>query len=70
VLIITWIVVSRLTHTAAIASVIVVTALPVGVWAVGRHLWEVPATVGICALVLVRHAGNLRRLATGAESRL
>jgi len=48
----------------------VVTALPVGVWAVGRHLWEVPATVGICALVLVRHAGNLRRLAAGAESRL
>lgn len=70
VLIITWIVVSRLTHTAAVASVIVVTALPVGVWTMGRRLWEVPATVGICALVLARHTGNIRRLAAGAESRL
>ena len=70
VLIIVWVVVSRLTRTAAVASLIVVVALPVGVWVMGRELWEVPATVGICALVLVRHVGNITRLVAGAEARL
>ena len=70
VLIIAWVVVSRLTRTAAVASLIVVVALPVGVWVMGRELWEVPATVGICALVLVRHTGNITRLVAGAEARL
>ena len=36
----------------------------------GRELWEVPATIGICALVLVRHMGNITRLMAGAEARL
>ena len=42
-------------------------ALPVAVAATGRGLDEVLVAAGICALVLVRHVANIRRLVAGEE---
>ena len=42
-------------------------ALPVAVAVTGRGLEEVLVAAGICALVLVRHVANIRRLVAGEE---
>ncbi len=62
-----WWVISRLTKKASLASIIVVALLPVGVGIVRGEAWEVLATAGICALVMIRHVGNIRRLVTRRE---
>ena len=43
ILVPTWVVISKATKTAALASLIVLCAIPVGVWVTGRKLWEIPA---------------------------
>jgi glycerol-3-phosphate acyltransferase PlsY len=70
VLILIWLVVSRLTRMAALASILAVAALPVGVALMGREPWEVPATIALCGLVMVRHLGNIKRIVTRRENRL
>ncbi len=62
-----WFVISRLSKKASLASIIIVSLLPVGVGIVRREAWEVLATAGICALVMIRHVGNIRRLVTRRE---
>jgi len=69
-LILIWLVVSRLTKVAAQASILAVSALPIGVAIVGREPWEVPATIALCALVMVRHLGNMKRMVTRRENRI
>jgi glycerol-3-phosphate acyltransferase PlsY len=69
-LILIWLVVSRLTRMAALASILAVAALPVGVALMGREPWEVPATIALCGLVMVRHLGNIKRIVTRRENRL
>lgn len=65
-----WFVVSRLTKKASLASIVIVTLMPVGVWIVRRELWEVVATIALAALVMVRHGGNIKRLVTRREHAL
>jgi glycerol-3-phosphate acyltransferase PlsY len=57
-----WLVVSRLTGKAAVASIAAVVATAIGVAIAGTPAWEIAATAGLCALLVVRHAGNIRRL--------
>lgn len=57
-----WLVVSRLTKKASVASIVIVALLPVGVGIAQRDAWEVIATIGLCMLVMARHLGNIRRL--------
>lgn len=57
-----WIVVSRLTGKAAIASIAAVIAAPIGLALKDAPPWEFAATVGLCSLLVVRHAGNIKRL--------
>ena len=45
-------------------------ALPVGVALMGREPWEVPATIALCGLVMIRHLGNIKRIVTRRENRL
>jgi glycerol-3-phosphate acyltransferase PlsY len=33
-------------------------------------VWEVVATLGLCALVMARHVGNIKRLLTRGEHAL
>lgn len=65
-----WLIVSRLTRMAALASILAVAALPVGVALMGRESWEVPATIALCLLVMIRHLGNIKRIVTRRENRL
>ena len=65
-----WIVLSRLTSKASIASIAVIVLLPVGLLASGAPGWELAATIGLCALVMARHLGNLKRLVTRKEPKL
>ncbi len=65
-----WWVVSRLTGTAAIGSLLAVAAAPAGLAISGAPGWEFGATIGICALIFVRHASNLQRLVQRKEHRI
>ena len=65
-----WIALSRLTSKASIASIAVIVLLPVGLLASGAPGWELAATIGLCALVMARHLGNLKRLVTRKEPKL
>lgn len=58
----TWLVLSRLTGKAAVASIAAVVAAPIGLAIRGVPAWEFAATVGLCSLLVLRHAGNIKRL--------
>ncbi|HUP75625.1 MAG TPA: glycerol-3-phosphate acyltransferase [Acidimicrobiales bacterium] len=62
-----FVVVARATRRASLGSLAIAVLLPVGVAITGRPAWEVGAAAAIGALVLVRHAANLRRLFEGTE---
>jgi acyl phosphate:glycerol-3-phosphate acyltransferase len=65
-----WWVISRLTGTAAIGSLLAVAAAPAGLAITGAPRWEFAATIGICALIFIRHASNLQRLFQRREHRI
>jgi acyl phosphate:glycerol-3-phosphate acyltransferase len=65
-----WFAVSRLTAKASIASIAVVALVPLGVAATRSPGWEVAASIGLCALIMVRHLGNMKRLLTRGEPKL
>lgn len=67
VLVTLWFVISRLTRTASLASLVIIILLPIGVGLVRQELWEVLATIGVSALVMGRHLGNIKRLVTRRE---
>jgi len=67
VLIVAWFLISKLTGKASLASIVIVAALPFGVWFEQRRWWEVLAIIGVCVLVMARHLGNIRRLLDGRE---
>ncbi len=57
-----WFVVSRLLRKASLASILVTAAFPVLVAATGYGIEETVAIAALSAFVVVRHAGNIRRL--------
>lgn len=63
----TWFVVSKLLRKASLASIVVTVAFPVAVWLCGYDLPEIVAIGGLAAFVIVRHAGNIRRLIRNEE---
>lgn len=65
-----WWVVSRFTGKAAVGSIVAVCSVPIGLAITGVAAWEYAATVGICALIMVRHTSNIRRLIRREEHRL
>jgi glycerol-3-phosphate acyltransferase PlsY len=65
-----WLVVSRLTGKAAVASIAAVVVTPIGLALTCVPAWEFAATVGLCALLVVRHAGNVRRMLQRQEHTL
>ena len=65
-----WLALSRLTGKAAVASIAAVVVTPVGLALTGAPAWEFAATVGLCALLVVRHAGNVRRMLQRQEHAL
>lgn len=65
-----WFAVSRLTGKAAVASLAAVTAAPIGVALRGRPAWQVAAVAAVSALLIARHASNIKRLITHTEPTL
>lgn len=70
VLMVVWLVVSKLSHTASLASIAVIALLPIGVGIARRSWWEFAATLGMCALVMLRHRDNIGRLRSREEHAL
>lgn len=65
-----WFAVSRLTRKASLASIVAVVYIPIGVAFEQRSWWEVCAVIVLCALVMARHLGNIKRLLARREHAL
>ncbi len=65
-----WWVVTRVTRTAAVGSIVAVLSVPIGMVILGTETWEIAATLGIIALILLRHRSNIARLLRREEHRM
>jgi glycerol-3-phosphate acyltransferase PlsY len=65
-----WVLVARVLHKASLASLLCTIAFPIAVWRFGYDLWEVVIVSALAVLVVMRHAGNLRRLLRRQENTL
>ena len=63
----TWLIVTKATKKASVASIVIVPALVLAFILSGTPGWEIFALVGIGALVEIRHASNIKRLLSGTE---
>jgi glycerol-3-phosphate acyltransferase PlsY len=63
----TWLLMTKVTKKASIASIAIVPVLVVAFIMSGSPSWEIFALVGIGALVEIRHASNIKRLLSGTE---
>lgn len=57
-----WFGISRLTKKASIASFAIIALLPIGEAVLGSPAWEILASIGLGALVLIKHGANIKRL--------
>lgn len=62
-----WLLLARVAHRASIASIAAAVLVPAGVVVGGGTVGDLAAVGALAALVLVRHAPNLRRLVRGEE---
>lgn len=60
----------RVSRTAALGSLVMALLLPVGVGLRGRPRWEVAATAGAAAVIVVRHRANIVRIVRREEHAL
>jgi glycerol-3-phosphate acyltransferase PlsY len=57
-----WGVLAKVLHKASLATLPVVIAFPVLVALAGYDTWEIVTVSAIAALLVIRHAANIRRL--------
>ena len=57
-----WALTRKLTGKASLASLLITVGLPVGIALTGAPAWEIVSVLALCALVLVRHLDNIKRL--------
>jgi glycerol-3-phosphate acyltransferase PlsY len=57
-----WGVLAKVLHKASLATLPVVIAFPILVALAGYDLWEIVTVSAIAALLVIRHAANIRRL--------
>jgi acyl phosphate:glycerol-3-phosphate acyltransferase len=62
-----WLITRRATGKASLGSIVIAAGLPIGVALAGSPAWETAATIGLGALVMLRHASNIKRLVHGSE---
>jgi acyl phosphate:glycerol-3-phosphate acyltransferase len=65
-----WWVVSRITGKAALASVVAVGLVPIALAVDGAPAWEFLATAALCALIVVKHTANIKRMIRRQEHTL
>jgi glycerol-3-phosphate acyltransferase PlsY len=67
VLCLSWFVLRKATGKSSVASLLITIAVPVYVGFFRDEMWELAATLGLVALVILRHLPNLRRLRSNDE---
>jgi glycerol-3-phosphate acyltransferase PlsY len=65
-----WWIVTRVTGKAAVGSVVAVALVPIGIIVMDQPRWELLAVAAVCALIVVRHASNIKRLIRREEHSL
>lgn len=65
-----WWVVGRMTHKAALASIVTVALVPIGLRIKAAPGWEFVAVAALCALIVVKHTDNIGRLIRREEHSL
>lgn len=65
-----WWALSKLTGKAAVGSVVVVVLLPASMIVLGTPAWEIAASAALCALIVVKHTGNIVRIIRHEEHSL
>jgi glycerol-3-phosphate acyltransferase PlsY len=65
-----WWLVTKVTGKAALGSVVAVALVPIGLVVLDKPAWEFVAVAGLCALIVVKHAGNIKRLIRREEHAL
>jgi acyl phosphate:glycerol-3-phosphate acyltransferase len=65
-----WWIVTKLTGKAALGSVVAVAFVPIGIIIMDQPRWELIAVAGVCALILLKHASNIKRLIRREEHSL
>lgn len=66
----TWLFVSKVFKKASIASLAIIVAFPIAVAVGGYAGWEIGVISAIAALLVLRHAGNIKRLVRHEENDL
>lgn len=67
ILLVTWILLRKLTGKASLATLAILAGLIIGVAVRGTPGWEIAAVAAISAVVLLRHFDNIKRLIGGRE---
>ena len=62
-----WLVARIATGKASLASLLITVGLPIGIAVAGAPGWEIVFVIALCALVLVRHTENIKRLVARRE---
>ena len=62
-----WVIARKTTGKASVASLAITVGLPAGLAGSGVPAWEIVSVVVLCALVLVRHIDNIKRLIARRE---
>lgn len=62
-----WFVIRKITGKSSVASLAITIAVPVYVVIFRDAWWELAATLGLVALVIIRHLPNIRRLRSNEE---
>ncbi len=65
-----WWVVTKVTGKAAVGSVVAVALVPIALLVDGAPAWEFAAVAGVCALILLKHAENIKRMIRREEHSL
>ena len=65
-----WWLVTKVTGKAALGSVIAAALVPIGLVVLDKPAWEFVAVAGLCALIVVKHAGNIKRMIRREERAL
>ncbi len=65
-----WWAATKLTGKAALGSVLAVALVPIALAADGAPAWEFIAVAGLCALIVVKHAPNIKRMIRREEHSL
>lgn len=65
-----WWLVTKATGKAAIGSVVAIAFVPIGIIVLDQPMWELLAVAAVGALIVVKHAGNFKRLIRRQEPTL